>query len=60
MHSGAIPPHTAAFAPQWLGLHASHAPDEHPDELRTVYEDKRIAVPGTVFNAVLNRPDPIH
>jgi hypothetical protein len=38
----------------------SHAPDEHPDELRTVYEDKRIAVPGTVFNAVLNRPDPIH
>jgi hypothetical protein len=38
----------------------SHAPDEHPDELRAVYQDKRIAVPGTVFNAVLNRPDPVH
>ena len=38
----------------------SHAPDEHADELRAVYEDKRIAVPGTVFNAVLNRPDPVH
>ena len=38
----------------------SHAPDEHLDELHAVYEDKRIAVPGTVFNAVLNRPDPVH
>ena len=38
----------------------SHAPDEHLDELRAVYHDKRIAVPGTVFNAVLNRPDPVH
>ena len=38
----------------------SHAPDEHADALRAVYEDKRIAVPGTVFNAVLNRPDPVH
>jgi len=38
----------------------SHAPDEHADALRAVYEDKRIAVPGMVFNAVLNRPDPVH
>jgi hypothetical protein len=38
----------------------SHAPDEHAEELRAVYEDKRIAVPGTVFNAVLNRPDHVH
>jgi len=38
----------------------SHAPDEHPAELQAAYEDRRIAVPGTVFNAVLNRPDPIH
>jgi hypothetical protein len=38
----------------------SHAPDEHADALRAIYEDKRIAVPGTVFNAVLNRPDHIH
>jgi hypothetical protein len=38
----------------------SHAPDEHPAELLAAYEDRRIAVPGTVFNAVLNRPDPVH
>jgi hypothetical protein len=38
----------------------SHAADVHADELRAVYQDKRIAVPGTVFNAVLNRPDPVH
>jgi hypothetical protein len=38
----------------------SHAPDEHPAELQAVYEDRRIAAPGTVFNAVLNRPDPVH
>lgn len=37
----------------------SHAPDEHADELSAAYQDKRIAVPGTVFNAVLNRPDPV-
>jgi hypothetical protein len=35
-------------------------PDAHLDALRRAYEDKRIAVPGTVFNAVLNRPDHIH
>jgi len=38
----------------------SHAPDAHEAELRAVYQDERIAVPGTVFNAVLNRPDPVH
>ena len=38
----------------------SHAPDDHADALRAVYDDKRVAVPGTVFNAVLNRPDHIH
>jgi len=38
----------------------SHAPDRHEDELRAAYEDGRIAVPDTVFNAVLNRPDRIH
>jgi hypothetical protein len=38
----------------------SHAPDDHAEALRAVYEDKRVAVPGTVFNAVLNRPDPVH
>ena len=38
----------------------SHAPDEHPAEVQAAYEDRRIAVPGTVFNAVLNRPDPVH
>jgi hypothetical protein len=38
----------------------SHVPDLHEGELRAAYQDKRIAVPGTVFNAVLNRPDPVH
>lgn len=38
----------------------SHAPDRHFGELRAAYRDERIAVPGTVFNAVLNRPDPVH
>jgi Transglutaminase-like superfamily len=37
----------------------SHAPDAHEAELRAAYQDKRIAVPATVFNAVLNRPDPV-
>jgi hypothetical protein len=30
-------------------------PDAHIDQLRRAYEDRRIAVPDTVFNAVLNR-----
>ena len=37
----------------------SHAPDRHFGDLRAAYKDKRVAVPGTVFNAVLNRPDPV-
>ena len=37
----------------------SHAPDRHFGDLRAIYKDKRVAVPGTVFNAVLNRPDPV-
>jgi hypothetical protein len=42
--------HLAAF---------SHAPDRHFGDLRAAYKDKRVAVPGTVFNAALNRPDPV-
>jgi hypothetical protein len=38
----------------------SYAPDQHTDELRAACQDQRIAVPGTVFNAVLNRPEPVH
>jgi hypothetical protein len=38
----------------------SHAPDQHADELRAVYQDSRVAVPATVFNAVLNRTDSVH
>jgi hypothetical protein len=38
----------------------SCAPDRHFGDLRAAYKDKRVAVPGTVFNAVLNRPDPVH
>jgi hypothetical protein len=37
----------------------SHAPDRHFGDLRAAYKDQRVAVPGTVFNAVLNRPDPV-
>src|SRR5882672_4176940 len=35
-------------------------PDVNLDALRSAYADKRIAVPNTVFNAVLNRPDPVN
>lgn len=35
----------------------THEPDRHFDELRALYRDPRFAVPPTVFNAVLNRPE---
>lgn len=35
----------------------THEPDRHFDELRALHGDPRLAVPGTVFNAVLNRPE---
>jgi hypothetical protein len=35
----------------------THEPDRHFDELRALYRDPRFTVPGTVFNAVLNRPE---
>lgn len=42
----------------------TQAPDSHLDELRALYDDPRIAVPPTVFNAVLRRPEavspPVH
>jgi hypothetical protein len=34
----------------------THDPDAHFDELRAAY-DRQLAVPSTVFNAVLNRPE---
>jgi hypothetical protein len=34
----------------------THEPDAHLAELHDLYKDDRLAVPGTVFNAVLNRP----
>jgi hypothetical protein len=37
----------------------THEPDKHLDELSAVYDDKRIAVPPIVFNAVLNRPETV-
>ena len=59
---GAMAPNDAALDKPFIDHLAelSHAPDEHPDALRAAYQDERIAVPGTVFNAVLNRLDPIH
>ena len=35
-------------------------PDSNAETVREAYRDKRLAVPETVFNAVLNRPDPVH
>ena len=37
----------------------THEPDRHLMELRTAYDDPRIAVPSTVFNAVLGRPEAV-
>jgi hypothetical protein len=38
----------------------THDPDAHFDELRALYEgDNGLAVPPTVFNAVLNRPEQV-
>jgi hypothetical protein len=46
-----------AFIDRLAGL--THDPDRHADELSAVYQDPRIAVPPTVFNAVLNRPEAV-
>jgi hypothetical protein len=35
-------------------------PDGHAEALREAYADNRVAVPDTVFNAVLNRPDRVN
>jgi hypothetical protein len=35
----------------------THDPDRHFDELQALSRDPRFAVPKTVFNAVLNRPE---
>lgn len=37
----------------------THDPDGNLNELRAVYDDPRIAVPPTVFNAVLRRPEAV-
>jgi len=37
----------------------SEVPDEHVDELQAVYRDPRVAVPTTVFNAVLRRSEAV-
>ena len=37
----------------------THEPDRHLVELRTDYDDPRIAVPSTVLNAVLGRPEAV-
>ena len=46
-----------AFIDRLAGF--TREPDKHLDELRAVYSDPRIAVPPTVFNAVLNRPEAV-
>jgi len=34
-------------------------PDAHLSELQALYKDERLAVPSTVFNAILNRPQQV-
>jgi hypothetical protein len=46
------------FIDRLAGL--SRDPDNHVEALREAYSDKRVAVPDTVFNAVLNRPDRVN
>lgn len=46
-----------AFIDRLAGL--TRDPDRHLDELRTAYDDPRIAVPATVYNAVLRRPEAV-
>lgn len=59
---GAMTPNDAELELPFIDQLAefSHAPDRHFGDLRAAYKDKRVAVPDTVFNAVLNRPDPVH
>lgn len=37
----------------------SSRPDDDPEELRAAYDDSRVTVPPTVFNAVLGRDEPV-
>ena len=46
-----------AFIDRLAGL--TRDPDRHLDELRTAYHDPHIAVPATVYNAVLHRPEAV-
>jgi hypothetical protein len=46
-----------AFIDRLAGL--SRAPDADPAALRCAYADARVAVPGTVFNAVLGRSETV-
>ena len=59
---GAMTPHDSGLDLPFIDRLAalSQAPDRHFGDLRAVYKDKRVAVPDTVFNAVLNRTDPVH
>lgn len=59
---GAMTPKDSELDPPFIDRLAglSCAPDRQFGELRAAYKDERVAVPGTVFNAVLNRPDPVH
>ncbi len=37
----------------------SSRPDDAPEGLRAAYDDSRVTVPPTVFNAVLGREEPV-
>ena len=42
----------------WLAAMSNH-PDDAPEGLRAAYDDSRVTVPPTVFNAVLGRDEPV-
>jgi hypothetical protein len=55
---GAMRPHDSELDLTFFDRLAlvSREPDAHVDELSALYDDQRVNVPGTVFNAVLSCP----
>jgi hypothetical protein len=55
---GAMRPHDSELDLTFFDRLAlvSREPDVHVDELSALYDDQRVNVPGTVFNAVLSCP----
>jgi hypothetical protein len=52
---GCLGRHDRAFIDRLAALTVE--PDRHFGEIRAIYQDSRVKVPATVFNAVRNRPE---